>query len=32
LEEIVKDEGVGEEIREVTRETLREMRRVDGSK
>lgn len=31
LEEMAKDEGVGEEIREVARETLREMRRVDGS-
>ena len=32
LEEMAKDEGVGEEIREVARETLEEMRRVDGSK
>ncbi|TIA28541.1 hypothetical protein D6C79_10229 [Aureobasidium pullulans] len=31
VEEIVKDEGVGEEIREAARETLEEMRRVDGN-
>lgn len=31
LEEMAKDEGVGEEIREVARETLEEMRRVDGN-
>lgn len=31
LEEMAKDEGAGEEIREVARETLEEMRRVDGN-